>query len=155
MKRNNFISNIIVLLLSLFFTVNCVPYNTHKTTLHILQDRLSGEKHKTSLVLFISESMCSECVNIEFQNIKENKDNIKYLTIIGSFEQKRHFDACIASLTSYGITLEKIYINTKEIKEIISFPFYFFYNSNTISLSDIFYPEPCAKDVTVKYYNII
>jgi PBP1b-binding outer membrane lipoprotein LpoB len=110
-KHNNFIGKRISLLISLMLIVGCGTRYSHKTIVSKLQERLFEEKTETSLVLFIAESMCSECINVEFQNIKKNKDVIKSLTIIGVFGHKRHFDACIASLTNSHIALKKIYIN--------------------------------------------
>jgi hypothetical protein len=119
----------------------------------ILLENLSENEAQTSLVLFISEGMCSECIMSEFINLKENAGKIKSLTVVGAFANVRHFHACVNAMNYEG-NIKKVYINTSKTKKI-QLPkgtFYVLYKREANSLSEIFYPQSCERDATVKYY---
>jgi hypothetical protein len=119
-------------------------------------DKLQEENINTSLVLFFSEGMCSECINIEFQNIKENSELINSVVIMGALYKRRDFNACVNSLV-LDKPLKKVYIDIQELNKIeqIRFgtPFYFVYNSGTNSISNRFQSQGCNRSLTVDYFK--
>jgi hypothetical protein len=142
-----------IMLIICVFILGC---NTQNTIESKICEKLQEENINTSLVLFFSEGMCSECINIEFQNIKENSELINSLVIIGVLSKKRDFYANVNSL-AFDKPFKKVYIDIKELNEIeqIRFmvPLYFVYNSRSKSISNRFQAQGCNRGLTVSYFE--
>jgi hypothetical protein len=108
------------------------------------------ESDKNLLCIFVSDNMCSACIEKEFINIKS--DSIP-VTIIGIFGNKRNF----ISSTNQISWENSIFIERKEQHKgiIISKPFYFIFNFKEKNCTEIFYPDPCNEEKTLSYYQKI
>jgi hypothetical protein len=133
--------------------LGCSTQNTIESK---ICEKLQDENINTSLVLFFSQGMCSECINIEFQNIQENSELISSLVIIGALSKKRDFYACVNSLV-FDKPLKKVYIDIEELNKIekIQFmlPLYFIYNRGSNSISNRFQTQGCNRNLTVSYFE--
>jgi hypothetical protein len=113
-----------------------------------------GEKQKGNdknlLCIFVSDNMCSACIEKEFINIKS--DSIP-VTMIGIFGNKRNFISSTNQISWENL----IFIERKEQHKgiIISKPFYFIFNSEDKTCSEIFYPNPCDEGKTFDYFRKI
>jgi hypothetical protein len=122
---------------------------------HLAQDQ--DTLPNNLLMLFIAENMCAECLNKEFQNIKNissSKKEFKPL-VVGVFKNKRHFLSTIATISEKCFL---VYINTEEckVKELPQNPFYCTIDFKTQTASNVFYPQPCETDKTLSYlYQIM
>jgi hypothetical protein len=119
---------------------------------NIICKNLQKQNTYISLSLFISEEMCSDCINTEFKNIKEYGELINSLVIVGSFSNKRHFESCVNSII-FDKPIQKVLIKS-EVGSRFK-PFYFIYHSDSNSISDIFYPTSCDRALTVNYYSSV
>jgi hypothetical protein len=116
--------------------------------------KLQKENIEASLVLFIMEGACSECINVEFQNIRENHEHINSLTVVGAFSNKRSFNSCANSIV-FDKPLQKVFMDIAEFEGIktASHLFYLFYEDG--SFSNVFSPQACARNLTTDYYGFI
>jgi hypothetical protein len=119
-------------------------------------ETLHKDNAETSLVLFISEGSCAECINVEFQNLAANGELIDSLIVVGAFSKRRYFDACVNSI-AFNKPLKKIFIDRSELEgvKLKASLFYFVYRKSSDysnAFSDVFYPDVCMQDLTVKYY---
>jgi hypothetical protein len=110
-----------------------------------------------SLLLFISEGMCSECINKEFMNLRNDSifgDNVDVI-VIGIFSKKRHFLSTVNHLPR----AKKIFIDKNTInKDVFAkgvVVFYSVYDKQSKQLTNIFYPDPCDQLSTLQYYKTI
>jgi hypothetical protein len=115
-------------------------------------EKISGENVDSSLVLFIMEGSCSECINAEFQNIEKNREQISSLTVVGAFSNRRSFISCVNAIT-FDKPVKKVFIDISELEgvRIRAALFYFLYRDGTCS--NVFYPQPCERDLTKRYYE--
>jgi hypothetical protein len=144
---------VFILFISLIFSCN----TKNITIENKICEKFKQENIATSFSLFISEGMCSECINTEFQNIKENSEIMNSLIIVGVFSNKRHFNACVNSIDSENLPIKKVLINNLELNGIpLNFsPFYFIYHSDSNSVSDKFHPTICDRVSTIKYFHFV
>jgi hypothetical protein len=148
MKRQNILLSLLILLMD-----SCVSNMPIEIK---ICEKLYKENVGTSLVLYISEGSCAECINVEFQNLVTNEELIDSLVIVGAFSKQRYFDACVNSI-AFNKPLKKVFIDRSELKgvKIKSNLFYFVYQKSlnySSAFSNVFYPEACMQDLTVKYY---
>ena len=141
----------------ILFTTTIFGCSKNVTLENKVCDRLNQENITTSLSLFISEGMCSECINTEFKNIKENRVIMNSLIIVGAFSNKRHFNACVNSIDSEDLPIKKVFINKSDLEGIqLNFsPFYFIYHGDSNSISDKFHPTICDRASTIKYFHFV
>jgi hypothetical protein len=108
--------------------------------------------YQSSLILFVSEKMCSECINKELINIQNNREIIENLVIIGVFPHERYFYSFVNRLKP----VNTLYIKSSEINiSTVNNVFYCVYDSKTKSISTIFYPDPCDEEKTCQYYETV
>jgi hypothetical protein len=115
-------------------------------------EKIHNENIDSSLVLFIKEGSCAECIDVEFQNIKENREQINSLIVVGAFSNKRSFFSCVNAI-AFDKPVKKIFMDMSEVEgvRIRAALFYFLYRDG--SYSNVFYPQPCEQDLTKKYYE--
>jgi hypothetical protein len=118
-----------------------------------LQNELSGNHvsstEKNFLVLFVSEGMCSDCINKEIININQSNFS-KPILIVGVFERNRYFQSIINVISDECISL---FINTEKYipKRLPLQPFYSVFDYQTKTVTRIFYPQPCEPQETLQY----
>lgn len=108
-----------------------------------------------TLILYISQGMCSECINKELINLNENNDIAENTVIVGSFPNKRHFLASVSSV----MVKRKIFIPEDKMPEV-SFaaerqPHYLLYVASAHSFGQLYYPVDCSPERTLEYYRNI
>lgn len=106
------------------------------------------------LVLFLAEGMCSECINQEFINLKEQKKLLDHLIVVGIFSHKRIFNSCVNSLKPNM----KVFYDVKLLaanESLPSNPVYLIYDRKQNRVSDIFYPQACRIAQTLEYFKNI
>ena len=121
--------------------------------LNVLKNEDVGLEKK--LVLFIAEGMCSECINKEFMNLKEQKDMQDHLVVIGMFSNKRLFMACVNSL---NLKNKAVFYDSKLLASqagIPQNPIYMVYDRKQGIVSDVFTPQPCRIPLTLEYFKNI
>ena len=113
-----------------------------------LDDSLK-EKGENLLCMFISDDMCSACVEKEFINIKTADIPV---TLVGLYNDKRVFASSTSQL-SWGnvIFIKREEKHSKIIPQVI----YFIYNPKEKTCSEIFYPDPCDETRTFTYFQKI
>jgi hypothetical protein len=102
-----------------------------------------------SLILFVSEKMCSECINKEYININQSIFS-KPIIIVGVFEKKRYFQSCVNVISKkYDI----LYINNQEyrLRKLPEQPFYCIFDNQTQTVTNIFWPNPSEPEKTLQY----
>lgn len=112
-------------------------------------DESIKKEEKNLLCMFISDNMCSSCVEKEFLNIKSANNKI---TLIGIFENKRNY---VSSINSLSWENEIFIIRREEHSHIIPRIFYFIYKPEEKICSDFFYPDPCKEAETFIYFQKI
>ena len=122
----------------------------------LICEKLKTENIGNSLIFYISEGMCSSCIDAEIQNLKNNDKMMDQLVVVGFFSSKRHFRACANSI-SHLKPIKKIFINILETDSSIlkESPFYFLYHQESNSYSNYFQPQPCNSDLTAEYFELI
>lgn len=127
-------------------------FNPEKMFLKILKnEKINPEK---MLVLFLAEGMCSECINKEFMNLKEQEKFLDHLLVVGVFSNERIFNSCVNSLKPKM----KIFYDVKKLsveEKLPANPIYFVYDQRQNQISDIFYPQACRISQTLEYYKNI
>ena len=102
------------------------------------------------LILFLAEGMCSECINQEFMNLKEQEKLLDCLVVVGVFSNKRIFNSCVNSLKPKM----KVFYDVKNLtanENLPANPIYLIYNRKLNRVSDIFYPQACRITQTLEY----
>lgn len=117
---------------------------------------LKSEKfiQEKTLILFLAEGMCSECINKEFMNLKEQGKLLDNIVVVGVFSNKRIFDSCVNSLRPKT----KIFCNMMSLPEnekLPQSPIYLIYEQKRNRISDIFYPQACRVSQTLEYFKNI
>ncbi len=116
-------------------------------------DRIKLEEKKY-LVLFISEGMCSECINREFMNIKQNEWFGQHLIVFGIFSNERYFKSMVNPINTYM----NLYVSEDHITDEINRengPFYVIYDTESLLMSHKMYPDPCDVQKTIEYYETV
>lgn len=106
------------------------------------------------LILFLAEGMCSECINQEFMNLKEQEKLLDCLVVVGVFSNKRIFNSCVNSLKPKM----KVFYDVKNLtanENLPANPIYLIYNRKLNRVSDIFYPQACRITQTLEYFKNI
>lgn len=150
-----FKASIVLLFIMIVESSCCVKQKEDSIEKYILEI-LSNRKieNEENLVLYISENMCSECINKELVNISEDSLILSNLIIIGAFTNKRLFMANVSTIKS----VNKIHILLTEdnMKILNNSPvMYCMYRMNEESLSEYFYPRPCSETLTKEYFDRI
>jgi hypothetical protein len=120
----------------------------------IIKELIQNGIKKNTPILFVAEGMCSECINREFINLKNDSSLFKSVVIVGLFSKKRYFTSSIGNLTGVNnIYINKNHIDSGAVKD--SFLFYSIFDVESSKLTNIFYPDPCDVSSTLKYYRVL
>jgi len=144
-----------IFILSLLTFIGCKEQKTEQMDIYKELQNIITDSSETKKVigLYISDGVCSECINQELINIKERADLESNLVIIGAYPNKKLFNSCISNMNPQ----KKVFVDLKkdqygffnEHKNV----FYFYYNRQDKEVSRIFYPDPCDIHRTFKYYD--
>jgi hypothetical protein len=133
------------------FLHSCANKNNEQINLMtLITQSIEGIKdNKNQLCLFIADNMCTECITTEYRNIKSNNVSV---SLVGIFKNKRHF---MSSTSQIGAN-NRIFIERKQkYNNIPNQLFYFIYNTEKKTCSEIFYPAPCETEKTLSYFQKI
>ncbi len=107
------------------------------------------------LLLYIGEGMCAECINKELINLGEYPEIARNTVIIGSFSNKRHFLASVASVQ----VKRKIFVPADGMPNIkfaaALQPHYMLYVAPSRTFEPPYYPVDCSTERTRDYYRSV
>lgn len=109
----------------------------------------------SALILYIGEGMCAECINKELINLCECPEIARNTVIVGSFSNKRHFLASVASVQ----VKRKIFVpedgmpNSKFSAALQ--PHYMLYVASSRTFEPPYYPVDCSTERTRDYYRSV
>jgi len=127
---------------------NVRDHNLIQLLTQVLVDSLK-ENQKNMLFIFISDNMCSGCIEKEFLNIKSADIEV---SLIGLFYKKRIYAATARQIT----WVRDIFIQREEKhSNVIPLIFYFVYNPKEKTCTELFFPEPCNEAETFSYFQKI
>lgn len=109
----------------------------------------------SALILYVAQGMCAECINKELINLKEHPEIARNTVIIGSFANKRHFLASVASAK----VKRRIFVPANEMSNIdfavYMQPHYMLYVASSRTFEQPYYPADCSTEKTIEYYRDI
>jgi hypothetical protein len=141
---------ILLLATALLSMISCHKGVTIQT---IIADAL-GEARELSpytLVLYISERMCSTCINEEIINIRQNSTIENKIIVVGVFSNKRNM---YSTLNDLDLGSRAIFVDAKKVMPTEEkAPQYFIYNKEYRVFSAQFVPSSCNPQKTMDYYE--
>lgn len=108
---------------------------------------------QNTLILYVAQGMCAECINRELILLNEHRDIAQHTIIVGNFTSKRNFLSSVASTE----VKRKIFVPTAEMPEMklasALQPHYILYFAANGTFGPPYYPTDCSGDRTVAYYQ--
>jgi len=128
--------------------------NNLKSILFEILHEKDDSKKNISLILFIpNEHLCSECLNKEILNIKNNQWIEENTIIIGVSKNRREFLSNFKTINPLKI----ITINETDYKHIFYYQAiqYFLFDKEKKLVFSFFYPQPCDESATIEYFESV
>lgn len=139
--------HILLLLLIVLGLVSCDSTSFKNPNKSILES-LDKTDNPSTLILVVSENMCSDCIYNELINIQSNKKVLDNIIVIGLFSRERYFYSFMKEFKS----IKTLYIQSDLIDPMPRTVYYSFYNKEQKNLENTLYADPCNSKLTYQYY---